>query len=849
MKIKIKIINLLTLIIVTILICPLCKDKVITFANTDKVKNDICLNDEAYDVEIENEIVNFNSEIHLIYNIALANNDYDILIESTNFVPISRVVESEEQLDVYVKNNHVAGEYMFDVIVEHNGEETMSHTTYIYSNGVVDCVGLNDIEESKDIYFKNFILTEEQKEILDGNEFTPIYYELEIQYETFVYNERDIEYTVVKSDIGENVIQVVGKIDWLDINNINHPLINNYVYLNEKNNIISEKESKTDENGNFEFIINNNEIPNGSKLNLYISLKPITDAAHLGGIFRNYTYTLEKQENIVTYKKINYDIVIKSEKSRRASAYQIPQSMNYVRNYIKELSNMSTEEIDQKLPQILVLYPTSGEGCYYNDGFKYIGLEKRAYNSWDPCMHEYGHYVDDMFGITYPAYGDHSSNQDLISKYGKEKGLKLAYSEAIATYLGMSAQLYYNLSANNIPYVGDYIYDSYTNSPSVKTPTDVLNVSNVLKGEPSEDATIGLLLTLADSVEGRTYDKISIGYRIFWNIIKRKRRKNISELLNDVINDNSDWFIEGKIGLLLEHFGFSPKLSSPLESLDTVPENNNFEWTANGLDKYSLIFYSENLEEFYQIDNITTLSYKPTVQELHNIFALSGDTLHYQVAGYNTNTFTTGPYYSEIQNISKPLNGQVYVDTEYNLSISNGEIQWYKFKAPKTGVYEFYTTGIYDTCGELSNAIACNNELNNSILVDDNSGVGNNFKIQLELEKNKIIYIRITEKNSQAITNFIFKVICTSHDHIYEYKMIDKEYHILKCECGQTSGNKEKHLLSTTGHGTLAVGKFATCIYCKASIRIDDGGFYPIILGNKVVCVTFKKDMEIYDYI
>lgn len=842
MKKKIIITIILTLII--ILICPITKTK-------PKVSADEEVEDTEYSeitVEVENEIVQINNEIHLMYQIELPDTNYNITVESTTFTVIKRIVETTTGFDVYIMNNHLAGEYEFEVIVEDGSEEELiNHPGYIYSNGTVDCVSLSCIEESRSIYFVNYELTEEEKELFEEEDpdSTEEYYDIRRRHQKFANKKNDILCEATKETTTENNIQVTGVINWLDENNNPHPLIGNYVYLYGINGPVSKRITlKTNEAGEFSYVINSSDFPGNRKLSIYIGITPMTDTANVTNVTKEYQYISTRINNVSLTEKVNYEITIKSKESNRAASYQISQSMNYVKKYIKELSDMTEEEINEKLPKVKVYYPAIGTGCYYNETFSYIAIDERAYNSWDPCMHEYGHYVDDMFNLTYLPGGNHYNGEKLLKKYGKEKGTRFLYSEAMATYLGISAQLYYNLNSENIPGVGNYDYDSYYGFSN--------ELLNSAFGELYENATIGLLLTLADDVDGRFYDKIALGYKNLWKIMKNKKHQNVSELLTDVLNNDSDNYLKTNIGPLLEHFGFSPKLPYSSKSLSTSKTNNTFSWQTNNLsngylilDKFSLVFYSEAFNESYRIDNITTTNYRLTTQDLNEIFKLRSDTLYWQVEGYNTSSPETGPYPSRMLEILKPLNGEITLDTDYNLSLGSGERLWYKFTAPYGGTYEFYTTGTGNTYGELFTSMVTNDTTEtNRIAIDDDSGESNNFKISYALTEGQTIYIRIKEFNLNNIQNFTFKIICTNHQHSYKYKAIDNTYHSCTCSCGETS--RQRHIIQG-GSGILAVGKTATCAYCKALIRIDDGGFYPIIMGNKIIYMTFSKGKDILE--
>ncbi len=717
---------------------------------------------------------------------------------------------------------------------------------YIYSDGVRDCISSACIEEARDIYFTNFIATDEELFLLGKmddesvNSHTEIYYDTIMEYESFVYKNTNVSYTTTrKIDIADGKIKINGEVKWEDSAGGLQPLIDNYVYLYEE----AEKNEKygyvkTDNNGRFSFLVDYDEWVESGESNLFLSLKAENDAAMVYMILLPYSCSLSKIENISDNLEVYYDIVITPGKSKRANAFEITQMMYYSRKYVEAMSN-------ELLPQISVFYPNLGEGCYYVPFLKYICIDERAYDYWDVGMHEYGHYIDDYFNFTSNTGGEHPFQKDLTAEHGKDKGLKLAYGEAIATYLGISAQLYFDLATTNIPSVGDYRYDSYNDADS-----DLLAEGY---SEGDEDSTIGLLLTLADDVSKRAYDEVSLGYRILWDIIDSKKRDYMSELITDIASENSS--IIGELGMLLERFEFSPKNLSSSEYLDTKTENNIFIWEENRvredslctLNQYSLVFHSNYSTDTYEINNLTSTSYTLTLEDLNHILELDSDQISWQVIGYNTDTFTTGPYFSRLVEINKPIEDELYLGNSYSNSLLEGEVAWYKFIVPKTGSYEFTSSGPSDVFGELFSSIVANGSTYNQLEggSDDEAGEDRNFKIVYNLSYKQVIYLRVRGYAYRSAPNFSVLVECTHHDHAYEYQALNSSYHILKCHCGETSGSEQRHILGGGNHSPIEFEKKKPCIYCGYMVDVIAGEFYPIIMNNQIIYVSYSNEGDI----
>lgn len=805
----------------------------------------------AYDVIIENKIVDYNNEIYISFILNDETTNYAVSLINASFIPLERIIEQDETINVYVTNNHEPGEHTFDINVQDENNLSFTQTIYIYSDGVRDCVSTSCMEESKDIYFCNFIATQEELVILGRKEeqkemtYTTNYYNTMKKYEDFIYKNGDISCVATRTiDNIDGKLKITGTIRWMDSSNNLQPLKNNYVHLYDNDILIDDCYgfTKTNDYGEFTFTINNSTWLENGGLDLFIMLYATNDATFITNFWTCYMYTSPIFNNVSDNSLMNYDIIIKPRTSNRANSFEISQMMYYSQKYVKEMSNVS-------LPTIEVIYPNASSGCYYQNLFRFLCMDQNAYDSWDVGMHEYGHYVDDYFNFSSLEGGEHWFNTDLAYEYNKEKGLKLAYSEALATYIGISAQLYFNLSSTGIPKVGDYSYDSYNGA--------TCNGLNYGFGESDEGSIIGLLLTLADDVSSRNYDKVSLGYEELWKIIGSKKRANVSDLIGDIINKYPK--LTNEIGLLLERYGFAPLNITSSNIFSTRNTGNTFSWNANmthantvsELNKYSLKFYSNDLKDSYQIDNIITTSYTLTISDLNNVLSLNGNTIYWQVIGYNTRNFLTGPYNSSLKQIAKPLATNICLDDNYSSSLNSGETIWYRFVVPKTGIYKFETTGSSDTYGELFTSIVADktfiNRLENGY--NDDSGDGNNFKIEYNLEYKQVVYLRIRGFNYNKVDDFTLSVICTYHEHKFEYEPIDSRYHILECHCGEISGRKSGHILDGTYVDPIGNGRYKPCAYCGTAIDTWAGGIYPVLNNNKQeVYVKYENRIDCKEF-
>jgi len=382
------------------------------------------------------------------------------------------------------------------------------------------------------------------------------------------------------------------------------------------------------------------------------------------------------------------------------------------------------------------------------------------YADWDVVMHEYGHYISDKFGILNSEGGDHFSGDDLsVTRNSKSVGTKLAWNEGVATYFGLSAQMYFNLIAetNPIPNVGDSTYDD-TIDASIS-----YDVKSRRIGESNEATIAGLLISLVDGKSAN--DLCDFDYQEIWNIIINNKTKIIDSFVEELYEDKDSYIKD--IAFNLSHFFIAPAPNESSTGKIYSFNNFTFYWTAQGAqgsyqqNEFILHFYDKDLNLIYKTGKINNTQYTPTDSEWNKILSTSGDYLYWSVEGFSTYEFTTGGYLSKFVRLDKPAITNLSLNSSINGSITLGSFIWYKFKAPYSGTFNFETTGTTDTVGELFNNILAGRStlgrLNNATY-DDDAGEGTNFKTSYNLVKDQIVYIRVRGFNWDRTGNFSLKV-------------------------------------------------------------------------------------------
>lgn len=530
-----------------------------------------------------------------------------------------------------------------------------------------------------------------------------------------------------------------------------------------------------------------------------------------------------------------------------AKAFRVHQAINLGARYVETKKG-------SKLDTIKVYYPTTEKTTCFNS--KGIHILREDKNDWDVMLHEYGHYVADYYNIAGGSGGNHSGSQCLnrFHKKGKTGGMPLAWSEGWATYFGISAQLEMNAILLNINNVGDCNYTDTDDQSINYSLEDPFNIEYKF-GESNEIVVAAVLFDLADS--GNNNDEnIELGFGFLWNFINDTQCKTLPDFLNALfLQGNLSGAQKRDVNRILTMHDVAPEA--------TYPNNNGnygfsssaptFRWYKNGGDtgtrdenSTTVYDYSNNLFvlEFYNADyeliyttpqvqgdpNSKTCSYTFSNAEWATLLNLADGVVHWTVKAWQTTDYTTGPYSSEYRTLNVPkihtLSEQASVQSE---GFSAQGSEWYKFVAPADGKYAFLTTGTSDTYGELfemvpfgDSSITC---LENGS--DDNSGDGNNFRIEYTLQKDSVVYLRIRGNSWRAVGSYVAQVV-TLHQHVFTYRYIDANYHRLKCDCGAYSGMKSFHVIDSTYVNPNGNGRFKPCLYCRAMLDTWNGK-YPII--------------------
>lgn len=210
------------------------------------------------------------------------------------------------------------------------------------------------------------------------------------------------------------------------------------------------------------------------------------------------------------------------------------------------------------------------------------------------------------------------------------------------------------------------------------------------------------------------------------------------------------------------------------------------------------------------------MSFMPALSENEN-FVYSSNTIN----SYNAESHTYGKIYllnsfndyeefieNGYLNDKADINTCPPIDIELDEiktgNLISGKYYWYKFTAPISGEYKFYSEGSTDTYGELFSSVVAARSIENRLTngYNDDSGDGNNFLVQLELTANQTVYFRVRGWNWTREGEFTFKVESTTHIHNYTYSYTYNgvHNHIAYCACGLSITEIHNYVQSGVGH-------------------------------------------------
>ena len=381
--------------------------------------------------------------------------------------------------------------------------------------------------------------------------YAPTAFDAEKRFGEFVYGTQDITTTrSVTRPIGYNgSVTLRLHANWLDKNGASHPLAGMYAnFLTPADCSFASTSyyAVTDTNGVLEVVVPRNVAVNYCLNEVQFRIASVNRATYVEDyLLNNYPYCYSLKSSVMqganylalsTYSYVDYYVTVRPNKSDRAAAYEICQAQGLPYDYVKDFA--------YAVNPLRTVYPAPHTEYHDWPWYDYVSyVQQEDARSWDVLNHEYAHYIDDMlslcylFGYTAPRR-PHGVHENLANKYGDEIGKRLAFSEGLATYIGIASQLYFkeNNPNANITGVGDEVYeDSYrglTVDYGAYAPGATGN--NIIQIEAIESAITSTMLKFLDDGD-RYRDRIAWGHQEMWNFIRNGGCNTLNDFIAEAL--------------------------------------------------------------------------------------------------------------------------------------------------------------------------------------------------------------------------------------------------------------------------------------------------------------------------
>ena len=337
-----------------------------------------------------------------------------------------------------------------------------------------------------------------------------------------------------------------------------------------------------------------------------------------------------------------------------SNAFQIHQAIYLGAKYYKSMTNTSAPTVTVGFP-----YSDSLTTMYVNSR---IYVQASTYYSWDVMLHEYGHFVADIFGFHEVQVGNHYLSESIIdTKLGgdndvtladldnvKEAACRLAWSEGWATYFSISCQSYEQASQLGVPYVGNILYEDLSSTYYCD------NIESYIgKGEASERAVFCILWDLADSPSmagalTESHDSIGIGFKTVWNRVMSSNAKTLSQFMGYLYSLYSKTsFIYMNLGAILAVQNVTAASLSDSGDM-TAFSCTRKTGTQNCVDTYWIEFYdASTLNIIYSFSMGTTNNrFLMSTEVANNLKSNYANGVYWCIKAVPIGTYSTGPYYS-----------------------------------------------------------------------------------------------------------------------------------------------------------------------------------------------------------
>lgn len=539
-------------------------------------------------------------------------------------------------------------------------------------------------EQYKNLYFvsdvsENDLIQKIATFQLENEEISLYEYEKEMS-DLFSLGSVEYEEKVFSLLNSDNSLQ--GKIQWIDDSDNSHSA--NYIKVelwDSDTGLFNPDDllatTYTNSSGNYNFTYNNVDTNGGANgQDIYLKIFTESNNVRVQSSSSNSAYKFITDVTVDVSNGDNRNLNFSFNMDNTfGQAMQIVQAATYSAKYVEYLETNKIHQSNPSfvMPLVRVRYPY-GDGAYYNGGSSRLitipgpladdshGLH--GYSSWDVIAHEYGHHVQEVFGISDNPGGAHYINANMADIYvdgdihlgipasqqydiAKSKGVRLAWAEGWATYFAISVTKHFinrELAISNILHAGDSIYQA-NNGP-------LFNLDSFTSyGEASELTIFNFLYKLTYQSTG---DSIVLPEVLLWQSIVLIKPITLSELVFELYNYEGVYYSYNDFCLLLEKFDLSPNnITVSFGYNQSAPPT--IAWNKGGTpgskyfgnDTFNLYITSKWANHLLVSKiSLTSNSYTFNTEEWNIIKEEAYGEFYISISGFANNYYATGKYNS-----------------------------------------------------------------------------------------------------------------------------------------------------------------------------------------------------------
>lgn len=454
--------------------------------------------------------------------------------------------------------------------------------------------------------------------------------------------------------------RIYGTLEWTDEQGGTHPLIGAKVKADVSKGEWSD-ETYTDCNGNYRMDYQEIRLAPGGVPIVHIYSESDNVKVFNGG---TYEKTYEFGSGAGGEFSYTFSPTLDGDMGKAMMVFQGAKNFS---DYAKELNDgVPIEFCNFEYP-----YGKSQRSFYDGEGTVHIGQRTpkdsefpEIYACWDLIGHEYGHHVQEVFGITANPGGLHfipgnNIDDQLFGGYSlpeaKERGQKLSWGEGWPTYWSTVAQSHFSDDLKSIYTVGD---TKYTATNSLNYELDFYGDGN---GDADEQAIQRFLYKIYDS-KTDDFDRFALGETTLWNIVIQYKPVTFSEFIQDLYEEGYDKFDLAR--LLDQYHVIAGKIT--VENSASTGGKPTFTWSTESgsrnlkFDQFDLYFTTPDDLIIQKVLNISasgdTVSYTPSTIVWDKIKKSPGNKFNAYFVARQTLSYVSGNYYSELSSFSKPSN-------------------------------------------------------------------------------------------------------------------------------------------------------------------------------------------------